>query len=98
MVPRTKISALNIDTPLNEVITVVAQSPYSRLPVYRDSLDNIVGIVHTKDLVRWLVSDGVEWLADLADPSHCQRARERDRRSHPAAAAREAVASGAGRR
>jgi len=58
MVPRTKIEALNIDTPLNEVITLVAQSPYSRLPVYRDSLDNVVGIVHTKDLVRWLVSDG----------------------------------------
>jgi CBS domain containing-hemolysin-like protein len=57
MVPRTKIEALNIDTPLNEVITLVAQSPYSRLPVYRDSLDNIVGIVHTKDLVRWLVSE-----------------------------------------
>ena len=58
MVPRTKISALNIDTPLNQVITVVAQSPYSRLPVYRDSLDNVVGMVHTKDLVHWLVSDG----------------------------------------
>ena len=58
MVPRTKISALSIDTPLNEVITAVAQSPYSRLPVYRDSLDNIVGIVHTKDLVHWLVADG----------------------------------------
>ncbi len=57
MVPRTKISALSIDTPLNEVITIVAQSPYSRLPVYRDSLDNIVGIVHTKDLVSWLLSD-----------------------------------------
>ena len=58
MVPRTKISALSIDTPLNEVITIVAQSPYSRLPVYRDSLDNVVGIVHTKDLVRWLVAGG----------------------------------------
>ena len=58
MVPRTKISALNLDTPLNEVISIVAESPYSRLPVYRDSLDNVVGIVHTKDLVRWLVSDG----------------------------------------
>ena len=58
MVPRTKIEALNIDTPLNEVITLVAQSPYSRLPVYRDSLDNVLGIVHTKDLVQWLVSDG----------------------------------------
>ena len=58
MVPRTKIEALDIDTPLNEVISIVAQSPYSRLPVYRDSLDNVVGMVHTKDLVRWLVSDG----------------------------------------
>jgi CBS domain containing-hemolysin-like protein len=37
------------------VIGAVAASPYSRLPVYRGSLDNIVGVLHTKDLVRWLV-------------------------------------------
>jgi CBS domain containing-hemolysin-like protein len=37
------------------VIAAVAASPYSRLPVYRGSLDNIVGVLHTKDLVRWLV-------------------------------------------
>ena len=58
MVPRRRISALAIDTPMNEVIAAVAESPYSRLPVYRDSIDNIVGILHTKDLVRWLVTDG----------------------------------------
>jgi CBS domain containing-hemolysin-like protein len=58
MVPRTRVSAVNITTPLNQVISLIAQSPYSRLPVYRDSIDNIVGIVHTKDLVRWLVGDG----------------------------------------
>ncbi len=58
MVPRRKISALDINTPLNEVITVVAQNPFSRLPVYRDSIDNIVGMLHTKDLVRWLVARG----------------------------------------
>jgi CBS domain containing-hemolysin-like protein len=40
------------------VISIVAQSPYSRLPVRRDSIDNIVGILHTKDLVRWLVNNG----------------------------------------
>ena len=56
MVPRPEISAINITTPLDEVIRLVAQSPYSRLPVYRDSIDNIVGMLHTKDLVRWLVS------------------------------------------
>jgi CBS domain containing-hemolysin-like protein len=50
------MSALDVNTPINEVIGRVAQSPYSRLPVYRESIDNIIGIVHTKDLVRWLVS------------------------------------------
>jgi putative hemolysin len=56
MVPRPEISALDIGTPLSDVIRLVTQSPYSRLPVYRDSIDNIVGMLHTKDLVRWLVT------------------------------------------
>jgi CBS domain containing-hemolysin-like protein len=58
MVPRKRISAVSIDTPLNEVVGIVAQSPYSRLPVYRGSIDNIVGILRTKDLVRWFVEGG----------------------------------------
>jgi len=56
MVPRPDIAAIDIATPLDEVLRLAAQSPYSRLPVYRDSLDNVVGMLHTKDLVRWLVS------------------------------------------
>ena len=69
MVPRKRIAALAIDTPLNEVVATVAQSPYSRLPVYRGSLDNIVGILRTKDLVRWFVegSPGTT-LAELIRP------------------------------
>jgi len=55
MIPRKRISALSIDTPLNEVVSIVAQSPYSRLPIYRGTIDNIVGILRTKDLVRWFV-------------------------------------------
>ena len=70
MVPRPKISALDINTPLNEVIGIVAMSPFSRLPVYRDSIDNIVGMLHTKDLARWLVGDHPSnvTLADLIRP------------------------------
>ena len=56
MVPRTRIAALDINTPLDEAIGMAVQSPFSRLPVYRDSLDNVVGILHTKDLVRLVVS------------------------------------------
>ena len=69
MVPRRKISSLDISTPLNEVIAIVTQSPFSRMPVYRDSIDNIVGMLHTKDLARWLVGErpGTS-LADLIRP------------------------------
>jgi CBS domain containing-hemolysin-like protein len=55
MVPRRRMAALDVETPMNDVIAAVAASPYSRLPVYRGSIDNIVGVLHTKDLVRWLV-------------------------------------------
>jgi CBS domain containing-hemolysin-like protein len=58
MVPRRRIAAIEIDTPIKEVIGLLMQSPYSRLPVYRDSIDNVVGSVHTKDVVRWLVAGG----------------------------------------
>ena len=66
MVPRPKISAIDINTPLNKVIDVVSQSPFSRVPVYRDSIDNIVGMLHIKDLVRWLVGDGGTGTTTLA--------------------------------
>jgi CBS domain containing-hemolysin-like protein len=95
MVPRTRIAALDVKTPLNEVIGLMAQSPYSRLPVYRDSLDNIIGVVHTKDLVRWFVSQGdrAGSLGDLIRPvptvhesvTADRMLRElRERRSHQA--------------
>jgi putative hemolysin len=64
MVPRPRISALDINTPLDDVTALVAQSAFSRLPVYRDSIDNVVGVLHTKDLVRWRVSDEGETTLD----------------------------------
>lgn len=69
MVSRRKISALDINTPLNQVIEIVARSPFSRLPVYRESIDNIVGVLHTKDLARWVVSEEPgETLATIIRP------------------------------
>jgi putative hemolysin len=72
MVPRRRLAAIDIQTPLNEVISIAAQSPYSRLPVYRDSVDNIVGVLRTKDLVRWFASGGSGGselsLADVVKP------------------------------
>jgi CBS domain containing-hemolysin-like protein len=69
MVPRKRIAALDVETPLRDVIGIVAQSPYSRLPVFRDSIDNIVGMLHTKDLVRSLVGGNTNaTLANLMRP------------------------------
>jgi putative hemolysin len=51
MVPRTEIVAVPEDTTVSGIIEVLRQSPFTRLPVYRDDLDHVVGVVHVKDVV-----------------------------------------------
>lgn len=58
MVPRRYLSAVSIDTPVNEVLRVVAQGPYTRLPVYEESIDNIVGMLHAKDVAARYAEQG----------------------------------------
>ena len=54
MVHRTAIRAVDGDAPPASVVAEVLQSPYTRIPVWRGSIDNIVGVVHAKDLLRAL--------------------------------------------
>jgi CBS domain containing-hemolysin-like protein len=51
MVPRNRLSAVDIATALDRTLKLVVASPFSRLPVYRGDLDHIVGMLHTKDVV-----------------------------------------------
>jgi putative hemolysin len=51
MVPRDRLSAIEVNTTLDAVLRRVAGSPFSRLPVYRGDLDDVLGILDTKDLV-----------------------------------------------
>ena len=51
MVPRDRLAALDLGTPWRDVLRIVATSPYSRLAVFRRTLDDIAGILHTKDVV-----------------------------------------------
>ncbi len=51
MTPREKIYALDIATPPDRIVPEVVAGHFSRIPIYRDSADNIVGILHVKDLV-----------------------------------------------
>ncbi len=51
MIPRTQMFTASVDLSVQELLKLLAESPYSRLPLYRDSPDTIVGVVHLKDLV-----------------------------------------------
>jgi CBS domain containing-hemolysin-like protein len=56
MVPRARLAARDVSTPFEDVLRFVATSPYSRIPMYRGSLDRVVGILHIKDLVTDFVA------------------------------------------
>jgi CBS domain containing-hemolysin-like protein len=56
MVPRTEVVAVEADTPLEEIIHLATQSTYTKFPVYEDSLDQIIGVVHVKDLLKVMQS------------------------------------------
>lgn len=65
MIPRTEITAVPETFTLNEIAAVFAASGFSRLPVYRDSLDDIAGVVHSKDLVSYVSRPGEFNLAQI---------------------------------
>jgi putative hemolysin len=52
MKPRTEIVAIEVGTPLSKVIETFMSSGYTRLPLYENELDNIVGVLYAKDLLR----------------------------------------------
>jgi putative hemolysin len=58
MVPRPEVVALSIDLPPEESLAAVIESPYTRYPVYRETLDDIVGILHVRDLFSALNDQG----------------------------------------
>jgi putative hemolysin len=60
MVPRPEVVALSIDLPPAECLAAVVDSPYTRYPVYRGTLENIVGILHVRDLFSQMVETGIE--------------------------------------
>ncbi|WP_374291121.1 hemolysin family protein [Desulfovibrio desulfuricans] len=58
MIPRTDIDCVPDDMPLQEVARIIVRSGHSRIPVYKDTRDNIVGILHAKDVLSSLLDQG----------------------------------------
>lgn len=68
MIPRTSIVAVDIDIPYAEFVQFVINEGYTRFPVYKNSIDDIVGYVHAKDLLMKELKDQTIKLADLIRP------------------------------
>jgi len=63
MVPRPEVVALSVDLPPQEALAAVIDSPFTRYPVYRGSLDDVLGILHVRDLFSALYDRGIENVA-----------------------------------
>jgi putative hemolysin len=72
MVPRPEVVALSVDLPPEQCLEAVMDSPYTRYPVYRESLDNVVGILHVRDLFSALRERGMHEVKveELVRPAH----------------------------
>jgi magnesium and cobalt exporter, CNNM family len=62
MVAKPDVAAVSIDLPPEEALAVVLDSPYTRFPVYRESLDDIVGVLHVRDLFSAIHDRGLSGL------------------------------------
>ena len=72
MVPRPDVVAISVDMPPEEALAAVLESPFTRYPVFRESPDEIVGILHVRDLISALNDRGIAQveLAELLRPTH----------------------------
>lgn len=70
MVPRIKISGINHTATLAEAIQVVLKEGYSRYPIYDKSLDEIKGIIHSKDIVQHYINRTNKSLIEICHPPY----------------------------
>jgi len=70
MVPRQKITAIEQDMPEDEIIELIMEEGYSRLPVYDKSIDNIVGVIYAKDIINLLLHQNLIIPRDLIRPAY----------------------------
>ncbi len=66
MVPRVRVRALDVAIPLRQAVETFVETGYTRMPVYRENLDDLIGIVHVRDAVALLLRDPEGSLAAVA--------------------------------
>ena len=68
MVPRTEVVGISVDAAFQDVVKLTAQARHSRFPVYDGNLDNVVGVIHSKDVLSYLDKPDQFSLRELARP------------------------------
>ena len=68
MRPRMDIFALNEEQPYSEIIPEIMENGYSRIPVYKDNIDSVTGILYVKDLLPYLDLKDFDWKTLLREP------------------------------
>lgn len=71
MVPRISMFALDVTTRIPDAIDMIAQSGHSRIPVFEDTIDNLIGLLYAKDLLRYASSENFpESLREILRPAY----------------------------
>ncbi len=70
MVPQNRIIAIDVELGRNEVTKRVIEEGFSRLPLYLGDIDNIIGIVHSKDLLKAIIDNKFRTLKEIMRPVH----------------------------
>jgi gliding motility-associated protein GldE len=68
MTARVNVVSIEKNTPFNEVIKVILDSGHSRIPVYEESFDNVIGILYIKDIIPHINKDDFDWVSLLRTP------------------------------
>ena len=68
MTARVDVQAIDIDDDWSEILAIIEQAPYSRLPVYEDSIDNIIGVLYLNHFLKALTDDGHADIRSLLMP------------------------------
>jgi putative hemolysin len=65
MSPRTDISAISVDWPTQKAVQFVTENSFSRYPVYKDSIDNVIGLIYVRDILNVIQHSDVTILRDI---------------------------------
>lgn len=70
MVPQNRVVALDVELGRGEITKKVIEEGFSRIPIYLGDIDNVIGIVHSKDLLKALIENRFRTLKDIMRPVH----------------------------